>query len=157
MNEIQWHALGFSQLSTAQLYQIIQLRIEVFVVEQTCYYQDLDGKDTLPTTLHLVAMRGDELVAYARILAPGVSYPDFSSIGRVIVSQSARGIKLGDQLMTRAITLTEQCWSNHEVKISAQQHLQGYYQKHGFYTISPMYLEDDIPHVAMCTTKVGAG
>ena len=153
MSNFLWQAQSFEQLTTRQLYQMLQLRVEVFVVEQTCYYQDLDGKDTLPDTLHLMAYQQDEIVAYARILAPGVSYPDNVSIGRVIVVDSCRGLKIGDELMTRAMSCCQKQWPGVDVKISAQEHLQGYYQKHGFVTVSPMYLEDDIPHVAMCATS----
>lgn len=150
MNAIDWQVSTFSQLSTAQLYQMLQLRIEVFVVEQTCYYQDLDGKDNHPQTLHVIGYRDGDIVAYARVLAPDISYPDKTSIGRVIVSESARGLKLGDCLIEHCVKHCLAQWPNHDIKISAQQHLQGYYQKHGFETVSSMYLEDDIPHVAMC-------
>ncbi len=150
MHNIQWQSLTFSQLSTTQLYQLLQLRVEVFVVEQTCYYQDLDGKDTHAETQHVMGVRDGELIAYARILAPDVSYPSQVSIGRVIVAKSARGIKLGDGLIEQCLVCCQNNWPSIGIKISAQQHLQSYYQKHGFVTVSAMYLEDDIPHVAMC-------
>lgn len=154
MQDIQWQTLTFSQLSTAQLYQMLQLRIEVFVVEQTCYYQDLDGKDTQAETQHVMGFRDGQLIAYARILAPDVSYPGKASIGRVIVAESARGINLGDRLIEQCLACCRHNWPNIDIKISAQQHLQSYYQKHGFVTVSEMYLEDDIPHVAMCATII---
>jgi len=150
MNYIEWKTLNFSQLSTRQLYQMLQLRIAVFVVEQSCFYQDLDGKDHNDDTIHVLGYRGDNLVAYARLLAPDVSYPNMSSIGRVIVSEAGRGQGLGDQLIEQCLIKGEHDWPDRDIKISAQQHLQSYYQKHGFITVSEMYLEDDIPHVAMC-------
>lgn len=153
MNEINWHAQRFDQLTTKQLYQIMQLRVEVFVVEQTCYYQDLDGNDLLDDTMHVMAYRDGNIIAYARVLAPNVSYPDLASIGRVIIAKEARGIKLGDELIRQSLIQCDKYWPGIGIKISAQQHLQSYYGKHGFETVSSMYLEDDIPHVAMCRTS----
>jgi len=150
MQDIQWQVLTFEQLSTAQLYQLLQLRIEVFVVEQTCFYQDLDGKDKQEGTGHVMGYCDGELVAYSRVLAPGVSYAGKASIGRVIVLESARGLKLGDRLIERSLQYCLSNWPDVDIQISAQEHLQGYYQKHGFVTVSKMYFEDDIPHVAMC-------
>jgi len=150
MNNIQWKTITFNQLSTIELYRLIQLRVAVFVVEQTCFYQELDDKDHDKETQHVLGYRDQELVAYARLLAPDVSYPDQVSIGRVIVSTSARGIKLGDRLMEQCLTQCAKHWPGRAIKISAQQHLQRYYNRHGFVTASEMYLEDDIPHVAMC-------
>ena len=141
--------MTFQQLTTIELYRLLQLRVEVFVVEQSCYYQELDGKDCEERTRHLLGYREQELVAYARLLAPGVSYPEFASIGRVIVAPQARGSRLGNQLMERAIAVCETCWPQQPIKISAQQHLQSFYQRHQFKTVSEPYLEDDIPHVAM--------
>ena len=147
--EISWQLATFEQLTTKELYQMLQLRIEIFVVEQTCYYQDLDGKDHHRETQHLMGYRNNELVAYARLLAPGVSYDGLVSIGRVIVAPQGRGMKLGAELMIQAIAGCEKYWPDHNIKLSAQQHLQEFYQRQQFKTVSEMYLEDDIPHVAM--------
>lgn len=146
---IVWKLVTFEQLTTTELYLLLQLRVEVFVVEQSCFYQDLDGKDREAQTLHLLAYLGSELVAYARLLAPGVSYVDFASIGRVIVAPQARGHQLGNRLMARAVAACEKYWPQRAIKISAQQHLQSFYRRHQFNTVSEPYLEDDIPHVAM--------
>ena len=132
MNSIRWQVKTFAQLSTTELYDLLKLRIAVFVVEQTCFYQDLDDKDIVATTLHLMAYKGDELLTYARIVAPGVSYQAQASIGRVIVSEKVRGLKMGHQLMEKAIVLCGEHWPQHDIKLAAQQHLQKYYQKHNF-------------------------
>jgi ElaA protein len=118
-------------------------------VEQTCYYPDLDDKDRHPDTVHLLAYQDGSIKAYLRALAPSVSYPNHSSIGRVIVLPETRGTRLGHELMKRGNQITDTSWSNNYCKISAQSHLQGFYTQHGFVTQGDEYLEDDIPHVAM--------
>ena len=146
---VQWQEYGFSALSVKQLYELIKLRVDVFVVEQHCPYPELDGKDTLPQTRHLLGI--DEhgaLVAYARILAPGVSYAD-SSIGRVVVAGCARGAGLAGSLMHRAIAIAQAQWPQANIQIGAQQYLCGFYQRLGFTPVSDVYLEDGIPHVDM--------
>ncbi len=153
MNSIRWQVKTFAQLSTTELYELLKLRVAVFVVEQSCFYQDLDDKDNVATTLHLMAYKDDELVAYARIVAPGVSYQAQASIGRVIVSNKVRGLKMGHQLMKKSVVLCNDHWPQHDIKLSAQQHLQQYYQHHHFETVSAMYLEDDIPHVSMLLSR----
>lgn len=146
---MKWEAKTFAQLTTSELYDILRLRIEVFVVEQTCYYQDIDGRDNEPNTLHLCCYQDDELVGYLRILAPNVSYSGYASFGRVVTSDSARGQGLGHQLVVRALELVTTHFPGFDCKISAQSHLTGYYQKHGFVTVGEEYLEDDIPHIGM--------
>ena len=149
---ITWHSIPFSQLSTQQLYQLLRLRVDVFVVEQTCPYPELDGKDTLAGVHHLLGYANEELVACARLLPPGASY-DNTSIGRVATKQSARGNGLGQQLITEALMRCETLWPKTTIDIGAQQHLEHFYANHGFKTISEMYLEDDIPHVDMRLEK----
>jgi ElaA protein len=148
-----WQVKHFNDLSLDQLYELLKLRIDVFVVEQTCYYPDLDSnKDQLDRnkeTLHLLGYQGEHIVAYLRILAKGQSYEDYISIGRVAIAAEARGSGLGHELMREALTLCEQFFPCENIKISAQEHLVGYYQQHGFKQVSAMYLEDDIPHVSM--------
>ena len=148
-----WQTKTFEELSLNQLYDVLKLRVDVFVVEQTCFYPDLDGeKDLLdrhPQTLHLLGYQAEQLVAYLRILPKGQNYPDNVSIGRVVTAPQARGGGLGHQLMTEGLRMCQQYFPNEIIKISAQQHLKAYYQKHGFIQISEMYLEDDIPHIAM--------
>ena len=142
----------FEQLSTKELHAIYQLRIEIFVVEQTCYYQDVDGKDILPDTRHLMFWDNDVLAGYTRILAPGASYPEFASIGRIANAQTHRGIGLGHKMVEQSIVACLEYWPQSSIKISAQAHLQDFYGKHQFVTVSDEYLEDDIPHVAMVRT-----
>ena len=149
---ITWHSIPFSELSTQQLYQLLRLRVDVFVVEQTCPYPELDGKDTIAGVEHLLGYANEELVACARLLPPGTSY-DNTSIGRVATKQSARGDGLGHQLIKEALTRCESLWPNKTIDIGAQQHLENFYASHGFETISEMYLEDDIPHVDMRLEK----
>ncbi len=153
MTKTTWQTKHFEELSLNQLYDVLKLRVDVFVVEQTCFYPDLDGeKDLLdrhPQTLHLLAYQAEQLVAYLRILPKGQNYPNNVSIGRVVTAPKARGGGLGHELMTEALKTCQQYFPNETIKISAQQHLKAYYQKHGFTQVSEMYLEDDIPHIAM--------
>ncbi|MFQ3277965.1 MAG: ElaA protein [Colwellia sp.] len=148
-----WQTKRFEELSLNQLYDVLKLRIDVFVVEQTCFYPDLDGKKDLldrhPQTKHLLGYQAEQLVAYLRILPKGQNYPNHVSIGRVVTAYQARGSGLGHELMTEGLKICQQHFTNEIIKISAQQHLKAYYQKHGFNQVSDMYLEDDIPHIAM--------
>ena len=137
----------FEALTPVLLYQLLALRSEVFVVEQQCIYQDLDGKDI--DALH--AMGFDEtgqLISYARILPPGIAYPEFS-IGRVIVALSHRGTGEGHRLMTYAMELIESIESKSTIRISAQAHLEKFYEAHHFEATGKTYLEDGIPHLEM--------
>lgn len=151
--QTQWKVKHFNSLSLNELYDLLKLRIDVFVVEQTCYYPDLDGeKDQLDRhqdTLHLLGYQNDSLVAYSRILAQGQSYENYISIGRVAIAQQARGSGLGHLLMQQALKLCHQYFPKQPIKISAQEHLIKFYQQHDFIQISDMYLEDNIPHVTM--------
>ena len=151
--ETSWQCKSFSTLSLDQLYDLLKLRVDIFVVEQTCFYPDLDSdKDKLdrhPQTLHLLGYQNEQLVAYLRILPKGQSYPDNISIGRVVTPPKARGGGLGNELMSEALLLCQQHFPQENIKISAQQHLKHYYEKHGFAQVSEMYLEDGIPHIAM--------
>ncbi len=148
-----WKTKHFTELSLDELYDLLKLRIDVFVVEQTCYYPDLDSDknqlDRDKDTLHLLGYQDDTLVAYLRILAQGQSYDEYISIGRVAIAEQARGSGLGHELMTKALNLCQQYFPKQDIKISAQEYLISYYQQHGFEQVSQMYLEDDIPHVAM--------
>lgn len=150
---INWHAKTFNQLSTNELYDALKLRVDIFVVEQTCYYPELDDCDRAEGTIHLLGYDHNQLVAYLRILPKGVSYPEFVSIGRVATREDYRGRGIGHPLMNKALEICEQQWPRQSIKISAQQHLEKYYLKHGFKIVSDMYLEDDIPHIAMLKTK----
>lgn len=145
---LTWMTLPFAQLTTLQLYELMRLRVDVFVVEQTCPYPELDGKDTLDGVYHLLGYHDDELVACARLLPAGTTY-DNVSIGRVVTKKTARGGGLGHKLLEEALTQCEALWSEQTIDIGAQEHLIEYYSRHGFNVISDSYLEDGIPHVDM--------
>ena len=146
---MRWENLAFAELSRERLYELLKLRVDVFVVEQACAYPELDGKDTLAETRHLLGLdEQGEIAAYARILAPGVSYPQ-ASIGRVIVAPSARGAGVAKPLMLEAIAIASQAWPAQGIQIGAQEYLKGFYQGVGFRPVSEVYLEDGIPHLDM--------
>ncbi|CAM3821470.1 putative acyltransferase [Vibrio aerogenes CECT 7868] len=148
---ITWQLLSFAQLTPIQLYQLLKLRVDVFVVEQNCPYPELDDKDHHPGVYHLLGYQNDQLIACARLLPKGLSYPSVS-IGRVAILKSERG-GTGHRLMTQALTDCESLWPGETIEIGAQAHLAGFYGKHGFVPTSPMYLEDDIPHIDMTLEK----
>lgn len=138
--------LLFSELSTQQLYDILQLRSEVFVVEQDCVYQDIDGNDD--KAYHVLFYDQDILVAYTRILPPGAYFEELS-IGRVIVKETHRSQKLGHELMKVSIEFALKTYPRSIIKISAQQYLIKFYESHGFVISGEGYLEDGIPHISM--------
>ena len=149
-SEITWACRSFDELSNSELYGILQLRAEVFVVEQDCVYQDVDGFDQV--ALHVMGQRdrgeGPELVCYTRLLAPGVKY-EGASIGRVVTHMSVRGGGIGKALMVKSIAYCRDRWPGVPVTISAQQHLERFYSELGFRTESEPYDEDGIPHIRM--------
>lgn len=136
----------FSELSTNELYAILQLRSEVFVVEQDCVYQDVDFKDQ--KALHVIGFKNDKIVAYTRIFKPG-DYFEKASIGRVVVTKNERINKYGYQIMEASIQVIETFYNEKEIKISAQKYLKKFYESLGFKMIGDEYLEDGIPHIAM--------
>ncbi|OIQ24705.1 GNAT family N-acetyltransferase [uncultured Vibrio sp.] len=152
MTSIDWQTLTFNQLTTVQLYELLKLRVDVFVVEQNCPYPELDNKDIHEGVYHLLGYKNQELVACARLLPQGVSYSDVS-IGRIATSESARGNGLGNELVSEAIQQSLSLWPNQSITIGAQHHLARFYQSHGFVTVSEMYLEDGIPHIDMTLAK----
>jgi ElaA protein len=143
---LQWKIKRFETLSVQELYKILQLRSEVFVVEQNCVYQDIDDKDE--KALHLIGEDNGIIVAYARLFKPHDYFTE-ASIGRVVVREKARAQKLGHILMREAIQIVETQFEVSEITISAQLYLKRFYESHGFLQISEMYLEDDIPHIRM--------
>lgn len=145
---ITWKRLSFSQFTPDELYNLLQLRINVFVVEQTCPYPELDDKDRAKGAEHLLGYRGEELIACARLLPPGLSYPS-ASIGRIATKASARGDGMGHELLKQALTHMNELWPGGAIEIGAQAHLANYYQSHGFVQTSEPYLEDDILHIDM--------
>lgn len=136
----------FKELTGNELYNIYYLRCMVFVVEQQCAYQEVDEHDL--TALHLLVQKNDALIAYARILPPDNKY-QLPRIGRVVVHPDVRGQKTGHLLMKAAITKCSTEFQGQDVLISAQNHLQAFYTELGFRTEGEVYLEDNIPHIAM--------
>jgi ElaA protein len=143
---IQFKAYTFSELNTELLYQIISLRLEVFIMEQNCLYQDCDGKDL--QALHLLGFEENQLVAYCRILPEGISYTGYCSIGRVLTKSTHRGKQYGIALMEKAISICTMEFK-FPLKISAQAYLEKFYTNLGFKTVGELYLEDHIPHIGM--------
>ena len=143
---IKWKIKRFEALSVSELYQILQLRSEVFVVEQNCVYQDIDGKDE--KALHLIGEFDGAIVAYSRLFKSG-DYFDNASIGRVVIGADYREKKWGHELIREAIAGIKHFFDENKITISAQLYLQKFYESHGFVQTSEMYLEDDIAHIEM--------
>ncbi|SHK99024.1 ElaA protein [Chitinophaga jiangningensis] len=144
---MRWEIKSFDQLTTAELYAAIRLRVEVFVIEQQCPYQDLDNADQ--QALHLMGYDGENrLAAYTRLFNKGIKYAE-ASIGRVVTASFARGTGAGRALMEESIRQIYQQFGQQPIRISAQQYLEKFYTSLGFKTVSEMYLEDNIPHVEM--------
>lgn len=142
----KWILKPFNKLSTEELYGIMQLRAEVFVVEQNCVYQDVDGKDE--KAYHLFVEMDEKTVAYSRLFKPN-DYFENASIGRVVVKQSYRSLNLGHDLMKRSIEAINDIFNETQITISAQLYLKKFYESHGFMQTSETYLEDDIEHIEM--------
>jgi len=143
---VNWTIKRFDELTLDELYNILQLRNEVFIVEQNCVYKDLDGKDR--SAWHLLAVEDGKLVAYTRILPPGVSYND-PAIGRVVTSSLKRRSGLGRELMKRSIEACRIFFGKTSITLSAQVYLQSFYESFGFMPVGEEYLDDGIPHIEM--------
>jgi ElaA protein len=141
-----WRLMSFEDLRVGELYELLRLRSEVFVVEQQCIFLDIDGDDREAN--HLLGVHGGELKAYARCFGPGVKSTE-ASISRVATHPSARGIGLGHALMGQAVAAVNQVWGPQAIRIGAQAHLASFYAKHGFVDMGQPYIEDDIPHLEM--------
>ncbi|MCB0371407.1 MAG: GNAT family N-acetyltransferase [Muricauda sp.] len=137
---------NFGELSTTELYQILRLRSEVFVVEQDCVYLDLDNKDQ--KALHVVGFKNGNVVAYTRIFKPG-DYFEHASIGRVVVAQDQRKYGFGKDIMKASISVVEERFPETPIEISAQSYLIKFYSELGFVPFGDEYLEDGIPHTRM--------
>ncbi len=137
---------SFSELSLQELYELLQLRSEIFVVEQDCIYQDIDGKDN--KALHVLGKSNDEVVAYTRIFKPGDYFKD-SSIGRVAVRKNERKYGYGKKIMQASILAVQEHFNTSKVSISAQTYLLKFYGDLGFRANGETYLEDGIPHIQM--------
>jgi ElaA protein len=143
---MQWIVKTFGELTTTELYALLRLRSEVFVVEQACAFQDMDDTDQL--AVHVMGYIDNELAAYTRLFGPGIKY-EYASIGRVVTSQKARGTGAGRLLMEYSIAIVEERFGKAPIKIGAQQYLQKFYTSLGFVKSSEMYMEDGIPHIEM--------
>lgn len=140
------------ELDTAGLYALLSLRVAVFVVEQQCSYQELDGRDLSPSTHHLLVHHDGEIIATLRLLVPANADQPIA-IGRVVTRPDHRGNGLGHRLLEAALARIGECWGKRDCYLSAQAHLQGYYGRHGFVPVTEVYLEDDIPHIGMLRTS----
>jgi ElaA protein len=145
-NMISWILKPFAELTPYELYTILQLRNEVFIVEQNCPYQDLDNKDL--KSWHLMGIEDDKLIAYSRLLAPGISYSE-SSIGRIVSSPSARKTGMGKKLVEESIQQINNLFKTDSIRIGAQFYLKLFYESFGFIQDGEIYLEDNIPHIIM--------
>lgn len=137
----------FSELSTEEIYNILKLRSEVFVVEQNCVYQDIDEKDQKAT--HLFIEKNNEIIAYTRIFKKGDYYEENPSIGRVVVSKKERGKNLGKEIMLNSIEFIKKELKGRKIELSAQKYLDKFYKDLDFYSEGEDYLEDGIPHQRM--------
>jgi ElaA protein len=141
-----WILKPFAELTPYEVYSILQLRNEVFIVEQNCPYQDLDNKDL--RSWHLMGVMENKLLAYARLLAPGISYSE-SSIGRIVSSPSARKTGMGKKLVEESIDQIKKLFKTDIIRIGAQLYLKNFYESFGFVQDGDVYLEDNIPHIIM--------
>jgi ElaA protein len=136
----------FNELSLEELYSLLQLRSEVFIVEQNCVYQDLDGKDY--KSLHVIAKENNKIIAYSRLFNKG-QYFKQASIGRVLVAKNQRHLSYGSEIMKASINAIQDSYNTREIKISAQLYLKEFYNSFGFKATGSSYLEDGIPHIGM--------
>lgn len=146
MDDLRWQVATFDEIDNRDLYAILRLRQEVFVVEQDCIFQDLDGLDL--EAMHMMCWRESDLLGYQRCLKPGVVYPE-SSIGRIVTAPQARGKSLGRELVRRGIELNMRQWPDSDIRIGAQARLERFYEGFGFVRDGEDYMEDDIAHVHM--------
>ena len=143
---ISWQWCDLSELTTSQWYRVVAAREPVFVVEQKCAYQELDGWDL--HAAHLIAWHGEEVAAYLRCFAPGVKWPE-ASLGRILTTQPFRSSGLGRELVARGLRRIDVQHPGSPVRIGAQSHLERFYGSFGFRVDSAQYLEDGIPHIEM--------
>lgn len=141
--------MNFTEFNTEELYNVLQLRSDIFVVEQDCVYLDIDGKDD--KAVHVVGLKDNKVVAYTRVFKPG-DYFDEASIGRVAVHKEYRKFGYGKVIMQASIKVVKEHFNSSEIKISAQKYLTKFYSDLGFNTIGEEYLEDGIPHIGMLKT-----
>lgn len=149
MVNVTWKIHTFQELTVEELFEVLRLRVDVFVVEQQCAYRELEDWDRHPETVHLSGRNeGGQLIAYARILSPGVRFPEIN-LGRFVVRADSRKQGIGHQLLRAALQEISRCWPQTSIRISAQDYLQAFYSQYAFIRVSDVYLEDGIPHVDM--------
>lgn len=149
MHNLRWDVKSIQELSVSQFFDVLQLRVDVFVVEQQCAYPELDEHDRHAETRHLSGYDASgQLMAYARILPAGLSFSEVS-LGRFVVRKDARGQGIGHQLLSEALKEIQTSWPGHAIRISAQDYLEKFYGQYGFTRVSDVYLEDGIRHVEM--------
>jgi len=141
-----WRFVAFDELTLRELYELLQLRTEVFTVEQNCVFQDIDGTDD--QAMHLLGTQNNQLVAYARCFPAGVKFAE-ASIGRVVTRSLARGSGLGHLLIQQAVSSVCALWGPQPIRIGAQTRLKAYYSGHGFVDVGVPYIEDGIDHLEM--------
>ena len=146
---VQWMSRTFSELNTTELYKLLALRTDIFVVEQHCPYPELDFKDTQQDVYHILGYEKHQLVAYARLLSPEVMGSNSVYIGRVAVLEKERSKGIGFALVAECLKKCNEYWPEQSIQISAQFHLQDFYAQLGFSTISEKYMEDGIEHIEM--------
>lgn len=144
--KMNWHIKKFEELTNEGLYRILKARVDVFVVEQECPYEEIDNHDQ--KAIHYFAEKNGSIAALVRILPKHMTY-DEVAIGRVLVSKEFRGQGLAREIMKRAISFVAEEWNENTIKIQAQTYLQAFYESLGFEKISAVYEEDQIPHIDM--------
>ncbi len=147
MELIKFVHAEFSELTSSQLTAVFRLRQNVFIIEQQCFYEDIDGSDQFAS--HLLAQSNGELAGYLRIFKPGIKYENAASIGRIVVQNNYRGTKIGKLLISKGIDIAKTNYPYSRIKIEAQAALKNYYSEFGFTTISNVYEVDEIPHILM--------
>ena len=151
--DISWRFVSFEELTTRELYEVLQLRSEVFVVEQTCIFQDMDGADQ--EAMHLLGTVNGQLAAYARCFAASAKFPE-ASIGRVTTRDTLRGGGAGHVLMREAVARVLAHWGPQAIRIGAQERLEKFYMQHGFLDAGVPYIEDGIAHIEMVRARPDA-
>jgi ElaA protein len=149
---IRWRFAPFEELTPREVHDLLQLRAEVFVVEQDCPFQDMDGVD--PDSWHLLGRRGDVLIAYCRMIPAGIKFAE-PSIGRVVTLPALRRTGCGRELMAEALRRADTLWTGRSIRIGAQHRLERFYEDFGFATASEPYIEDGIPHIEMLRPASG--
>lgn len=147
MSEIQFIFSSFDNLTPAQLEAVFSLRQRVFIIEQQCFYEDIDGSD--PDADHLLLFQKGKLAGYLRLFKPGIKFEDAASIGRIVVAPKFRGSKIGKELINKGIEKSNNLYSKSMIKIEAQAALDAYYRRFGFISIGDIYIVDNIPHQLM--------